>query len=84
METDDGFVEDDPLIFPNALRRARTSSRSRSPVDDTHTKKFVIPSSTKHGAPRAVEPRSQWITDAFPQEQGKSAAGVAYPERPTR
>jgi 5,5'-dehydrodivanillate O-demethylase len=41
METTDGYVEEDPLIFPNMLRRMNQLVIN-VPVDDTHTKKFDI------------------------------------------
>jgi 5,5'-dehydrodivanillate O-demethylase oxygenase subunit len=77
METADGYVEEDPLIFPNMLRRMQELS-IKIPVDDTHTKKFVI-IVDQHETPGASndEPVDYYM---FPQEQGKSAAGVAYPE----
>ena len=41
MEVGDGYVEEDLLIFPNMLRRMNMLSL-KVPVDDFHTKKFVV------------------------------------------
>jgi len=77
METRDGYVEEDPLIFPNMLRRMHELS-IKVPVDDTHTRKFALFVDING----KVDADDQEPVDyfVFPQEQGKSAAGVAYPE----
>ncbi len=41
LATRDGFLDVDPLVFPNMLRRINQLS-IKVPVDDTHTRKFMI------------------------------------------
>jgi 5,5'-dehydrodivanillate O-demethylase oxygenase subunit len=41
LSTRDGFLDVDPLVFPNMLRRINELS-IKVPVDDTHTRKFMV------------------------------------------
>ncbi|HZT06194.1 MAG TPA: Rieske 2Fe-2S domain-containing protein [Chloroflexota bacterium] len=74
MVTKDGFVEDDPLVFPNMLRRI-TELSIKVPVDDEHTRKFVVFVSAERGGERNgddLEPADYYV---MPPDDGKSAAG---------
>jgi 5,5'-dehydrodivanillate O-demethylase len=78
MTTADGAVEDDPVVFPLTLRRVN-SLVIHVPIDDTHTRKFVVFLSTEKPIgddPLADEPVDYYI---MPPEDGKSGVGH-YPD----
>jgi 5,5'-dehydrodivanillate O-demethylase len=79
METADGYVEEDPLIFPNMLRRMHELS-IKVAVDDTHTKKFALFVDMHSEDQPSDDPADAPDYFVFPQEQGKGAAGKAYPD----
>jgi 5,5'-dehydrodivanillate O-demethylase oxygenase subunit len=79
IATTDRYVEQDPLIFPNLLRRMNELS-IKVPVDDTHTKKFTVfvgLNRTEGAAQGNREPVDYW---EFDPADAKSAAGVRHPE----
>ncbi len=77
MATDDGYVEEDPLIFPNMLRRMCELS-IKVPIDDHRTKKFALFVDIAKKAHDQDDEGADYYV--FPQEQGKSAALTPYPE----
>jgi 5,5'-dehydrodivanillate O-demethylase len=78
MVTADGYVEDDPLVFPNMLRRI-TELSIKVPIDDSHTRKFVVfvePERNGHETGAEQEPVDYYV---MPPEDGKSGQGH-YPD----
>ena len=78
MVTADGYVEDDPLVFPNMLRRI-TELSIKVPSDDTHTRKFVVFVSPEQDSDRGgsdEEPADYYV---MPPEDGKNGVG-GYPD----
>ncbi len=75
MVTADSYVEDDPLVFPNMLRRI-TELSIKVPVDDTHTRKFVVyVERERNGHAGDQHPVDYYV---MPRDEGKSGAG-RYP-----
>jgi 5,5'-dehydrodivanillate O-demethylase len=77
MVTADGYVEDDPLVFPNMLRRI-TELSIKVPVDDTHTRKFVVfVERERNGHVRENQEAVDYYV--MQADEGKSGVG-AYPD----
>jgi len=78
METADGYVEDDPLVFPNMLRRI-TELSIKVPVDDTHTRKFIVFVEREKNGHRDGAEQAPVDYYVMQPDDGKSAPGK-YPD----
>jgi 5,5'-dehydrodivanillate O-demethylase len=77
MITADGYAQEDPLIFPNMLRRM-TELTMKVPIDDTHTKKIVVfVEMNKNGHVSDDEAPDYYL---FPMSEGKSVPDAVYPD----